>query len=413
FLGRQVGNKDNLQQLSETCATKFKQPLLENQPFKSWDDFFNFLIRNTKKKTIIAFDEYPYFVSSQPGLSSIFQQYWDEKLKRNKNIKLILCGSSFGMMINETLSEKAPLFGRRTGQIHLKPLNFYQSKKFFPKLKFPNFLSFFSITGGNPEYLNKLSKYTQLQKAIEKEILNKNSPLYEEIDFLLKEELREPKNYYSILKSLAFKRNKISDIIEQTGLKKTIIHKYLFVLENLGLIEKEIPITEKQPQKSRKGIYRIKDQFVNFWFNFVLPYRQEIELGNINLIKSKLKIYFPAITQENYQRIAPEIINQYSKKIGNFEKIGRFWHNETEIDNIGTNSLKNEIAFIESKWSNKKVGINTLKQLREKIKNLDLNKNYKKEKYILLSKSGFTQKLLDLTKQKNNIFLIKQDKLII
>ncbi|MBU4396798.1 ATP-binding protein, partial [Patescibacteria group bacterium] len=92
FLGRQVGNKDNLQQLSETCATKFKQPLLENQPFKSWDDFFNFLIRNTKKKTIIAFDEYPYFVSSQPGLSSIFQQYWDEKLKRNKNIKLILCG---------------------------------------------------------------------------------------------------------------------------------------------------------------------------------------------------------------------------------------------------------------------------------------------------------------------------------
>jgi AAA+ ATPase superfamily predicted ATPase len=413
FLGRQVNDKDNLGQVSQVCASFFNEPLLIGQPFQNWDQFFLYLSTHLKENTLIVFDEYPYFVSAKPGLSSIFQKWWDESLKAIPFIKLIICGSSFGMMIEETLSEKSPLYGRRTGQIHVKPMSFYNSWKFFPKSSFSKFLEFYSVTGGNPDYLTRFSRYQSVQEAIRKEVFSTHSPLYDEVDFLIKEELREPKNYYSILKSLALNRNKISDLIEQTGIEKSSLHTYLYYLENLGLIEKEIPITEKHPEKSRKGLYKIKDQFVRFWFQFVLPYRKEIEMDEISFIEDKVKEYFPRTIQDNYQRIAPEIIAKYTKIIGNMDRVGRYWDNQDEIDNVGMNEKEKTIFFVECKWSNKLVGIKILEDLKTKGKKIDWNLGNRKEVYILLSKSGFTNDLISLSKKEKNIHLILKDKLVV
>lgn len=411
FLGRQVNNKDNLEQISQICSVFFKEPILIGQPFLNWDQFFSYLASHLNKNTQIVFDEYPYFVSAQTGLSTIFQKWWDESLKKTPYCKLIVCGSSFGMMIEETLSEKAPLYGRRTGQVHVKPFNFYDSWKFFPNLSFSQFLEFYSVTGGNPEYLNRFSSYKTVGEAVLQEVFSTHSPLYEEIDFLLKEKLREPKNYYSILKSLALRRNKISDLIEQTGIEKSSLHTYLYYLENLGLIEKEVSITEPHPEKSRKGIYRIKDQFVNFWFQFVLPYRREIEIGELDFLIKKMNEQLPNIIQENYQRIAFEIITKYSN-IGQINEIGRYWDNKNEIDNIGFNESTKEIFFIESKWSIRLIGMNILDELIAKAKTIDWNRDSRKEKYVLLSKSGFTQDLIKTSKNNNNVVLIHEDKLV-
>jgi len=315
-------------------------------------------------------------------------------------------------MIEETLSEKAPLYGRKTGQIHVKPLNYYNSWKFFPNLPFSKFLEFYSVSGGNPEYLTRFSPHKTVEEAVEQEVFTTHSPLYEEIDFLLKEELREPKNYYSILKSLALNRNKISDLIEQTGIEKSSLHTYLYYLENLGLIEKEISITEKYPEKSRKGIYRIKDQFVRFWFQFVLPFKREIEIGELDFLMKKTKEGLPKIIQENYQRSVPEIIARNESTIGHIERIGRYWDNEIEIDDIGFNENSKEIYFIECKWSKKLLGNNILKELISKSQRVDWNKENRKEKYILLSKSGFTQELIKKSKKDKNIYLIREDRLI-
>ena len=412
FLGRQVNDKDNLDQISQTCASFFNETLLIGQPFNNWDQFFSYLATHLKENTFIVFDEYPYFVSAKPGLSSIFQKWWDESLKKIPFCKLIICGSSFGMMIEETLSEKSPLYGRRTGQIHVKPMSFYNSWIFFPDKPFSQFLEFYSIAGGNPEYLTRFSRYQSTQVAVNQEVFNTHSPLYDEIDFLLKEELREPKNYYSILKSLALNRNKISDLIEQTGIEKSSLHTYLYYLENLGLIEKEIPITEKHPEKSRKGLYRIKDQFVHFWFQFVLPYRREIEIEDTHFITDQIREYFPKTVQDNYQRIASEIIAKYSKTIGRIERMGRYWDNQIEIDNVGINEKDQTIFFIECKWSNKLVGVNILEDLKLKAMRIDWNLQKRKEVYILLSKSGFTKELIEQSRQKKNIFLIDKETMI-
>ena len=46
-------------------------------------------------------------------------------------------------------------------------------------------------------------------------------------------------------------------------------------LEELQLIRKEVPVTEENPEKSRKGLYKIVDPFFNFWFKYIFPFKSE------------------------------------------------------------------------------------------------------------------------------------------
>lgn len=411
FLGRKVSEKDNLKFISSALAQKYRDSFLALQPLTSWDAFFEYLIGKIRQKTVVVFDEFPYFISATPGLASIFQYWWDKKLKDNPYFFLILCGSSISMMLEEVLLYKAPLYGRRTGQILLKPMSFFDSWKFFPKKSFSDFLEVFTVTGGVPEYLQRFSQYPCLDEALKNEVFLKQAFLYEEVDFLLKEELREPKNYFSILKSLALKRNRISEIIGETGLPKTAIHNYLFNLENLDLIEKEVPPTEKHPLKSRKGRYWLKDNFFRFWFNFVLPLKESVEVEDFQNIDLRLKKYFPSLVEETYERVAQEILLTYSEKIGGFSRIGRYWDKESEIDIVTVNKDKERILFVEVKWSKKKLGVNIFKDLVKKAKNVNWGQENRENVFALFSKSGFTEKMQELSKREK-VYLFQQEKIV-
>ena len=87
--------------------------------FESWDKLFTFVGEHLKEeKLIFVIDEYPYLCKNNPSLSSILQKHMDHTFK-DKNIMIILCGSSMSFMENQVLGYNSPLYGRRTGQIKL------------------------------------------------------------------------------------------------------------------------------------------------------------------------------------------------------------------------------------------------------------------------------------------------------
>mgnify|MGYP001572352849 CR=1 FL=1 len=49
------------------------------------------------------------------------------------------------------------------------------------------------------------------------------------------------------------------------------------ILEDLYITRKVVPVTETIPDKSRKGLYSIEDNFFNFWFSFVFRNRSLLE----------------------------------------------------------------------------------------------------------------------------------------
>jgi len=410
FLADKRTLKDQLRELGRLFGHKFDDDILSKRGFNDMLEVFEYMKAKCKKRFLFIVDEYPYLLEADGSIGSIFQKGWDEYLKDSK-VFLVLCGSSISMMESETLAYKSPLYGRRTGQLLMHPMTFVESRKFFPKISFGKFLSIYSVTGGMPAYLSEFAKQKNLKDAIQNLVLNKMGFLHNEIEFILREELRDPKNYLAILKAIAFSKTKFNEISVETGLEKNILNKYLSVLQNLKLVEKEIPVTEKNPGKSHKGIYKLSEPFLKFWFRHVYPYKSDLEIGEYKAAESQINKNFHSLEETSYEIICREILKAKQDKVFPIQKIGRWWENDQEIDLVGLNDDTKEIVFGEAKWSNKPMGVDILENLERKAGFVGWNKKNRKERYALFSKSGFDSKLKAIA-GKEKVILFKQDKFV-
>lgn len=411
YLADKRTTKEQLNELSRLIGENFDDQFLIARGFGSWLEVFQYLGQKINKKFVFVVDEYPYLIEVDKSIPSIFQKGWDEYLKKTK-ISLILSGSSVSMMESEALSYKSPLYGRRTGQFLLKPLTFYESWKFFPDKSFEEFLKTFSITGGLPGYLLQMDPKLSFSENIKEKIFKKTSFLYNEIEFILKEELREPKNYLAILKAISWGKTKFGEIVNETGLEKNVLNKYLQTLDHLQLIEKETPITEKSPLKSRRGLYKISDNFTRFWFQYVFPFGSDLEIERYEQVNKKLKGSFHILEANIYEKICQEILWGLENKIFRFERVGRWWEGSEEIDVVALNNQTKEIIFGESKWSDRPIAEVVLNNLKRKTEYVRWNKGNRKEFYAVFSKTGFTKELVEVARRNDNIFLVYKDKLL-
>jgi AAA+ ATPase superfamily predicted ATPase len=231
---------------------------------------------------------------------------------------------------------------------------------------------------------------------------------------LLREELKEPRNYFVILEALSLGKTRLSEIINETGFDKGISSRYISILNSLQITTKEIPVTEKIPEKSRKGIYFIDDNFFNFWFRFVFKNRTFLEENRINEVVKKINKAMIELLARNYERVACDILRDtiFSKKLtAEFEVYGRWWDKKGEIDIVALNYENREILFGEVKWTNKKVGIDIYEDLKRKSEMVEWWKGATKKYFALFSKSGFTDDMLK-TAEKEKVYLFHKDNLI-
>ncbi len=372
-----------------------------------WEDLFEYFKSKIKdKRPILVLDEFPYLIESNREIPSLFQLFWDEYLKYT-NVFLILCGSSIGMMEKNVLDQKSPLYGRRTGQIRLEQFNLKNTMKFFPKKDFKSQIEIYSTLDGVPLYLNEFSQSLDIFENIKNSILQKEEVLHEEVEFLLKEELRETSTYYTILEAIAFGYTKMSKIASKCNIEVYNLPKYLKVLENLNIIKKESPITVGKA-KSKNTLYFIDDHYFRFFFRFVFPNLSDIEEGmQHEVIDSLIKPYFEDYVSFTFEKVSKQALWELArqKKLPFVpSKIGRWWHKDQEIDLVGLNKFRKEILFAECKWTNKKVGIKIVNQLIDKAKEVRWHNLDRVEYFILFSRSGFTKNCIDYCRNNNILF---------
>lgn len=412
FLADKRTHQAQLQELSRVVTNYFKDEFLKETGFKDWITAFIYLKERAKtQKFILAIDEYPYLAETDTATSSIFQKGWDEYLK-DTNIYMILCGSSIAMMESELLSYKAPLYGRFTGKLHIEPMSYESSRKFYPGLDFEQFLSFYSITGGMPAYMQQFSQYDSCLNAIEALAWDKQGLFHDEVNSMLKQELRTPNNYFAILKAVAFGKTKVSEIANDSGLEAQLVNKYLDTLIRLQLVKREVPITEDKPAKSKKGIYILTENYVRFWFQYVYAFASDLEIGNLRQVKKEFKKKSHILAAVAYEQIARLNLQSLSQQLFPMDSVGRYWDKNVEIDGIGFNVDQKKIVFMEAKWSESIQDVRTLNKLREKSKHVPWNKNDRKDNFVIYSKSGFDDDLLSLNKEKENLLLIHQDAIV-
>ena len=263
FPAREKNDALNLDDFSKVIQYHFDKNYIAS--FQSWEDAFNYIGSKVSERTAIIIDEFPYIIEENPSVKSILQHAIDHSWK-NKNIFLILCGSSISIMETDVMGRKSPLHDRQTSSLEIKPFDYLESSIFFPNYSNEDKLLAYGILGGVPRYLEAFDPNISIEKNIASKIIRNGSYLHEEPDNLLKAELRETNVYSSILSAIANGRNKIIDIANFIHEDRTKVAKYLITLQTLRLIEKRIPCGA--PETSKKSIYIIKDQFFKFWFRY-------------------------------------------------------------------------------------------------------------------------------------------------
>ncbi len=356
-------------------------------------------------KPIIVLDEFTYLISGNKAIPSILQKVWDETLK-NTQIMIVLCGSYIGMMETEVLGYQAPLYGRRTASTLLRPMDLASSALFFPSYSAEEKFLTWAVVGGMPYYLRTFQDSQDVFDNIRQHILDAQSgTLFNEPRLLLMEELREPRNYFSLLRAIAQGRTRLNEIAQGAGIGDvTTVARYLDILQQMRLITRRVPATETQPEKSKKGIYHIDDHFLRFWFRYVHPNQSSLDLGLADaILQQRIKPDLDHFVANAFEEAAIIFTGRLAQagELDFFpERIGGWWNRDAEIDVLAIN-LTEKIALVgECKWTIHPVGASVLDDLKQKAEVLMKEHQIKKVQFALFSRNGFTTDVEAKSKNK-------------
>lgn len=330
FTGDKDSEKNNVQNFCEELNRVLKVGDFLNS-FTTWNDVYSFLkTAEIKDRLVLIIDEFTYLYNSNPAYDSGLQNAIDKILK-SKNIFLILCGSEVSV-IEEIIDDSTkPLYGRKTSELKLLPFTYKEAREFFPHYSNEDALTAYSILGGIPLYLSLFDDRLTIKENVIKNCLSTTGYLFNEIETLLRMELKETHFYKNIMLAINAGASTFNTIRDKVGEDAAKIAKYINVMINLGFIKKEIPCGEKE--KSRNTLYSISDNYFAFYFAFIFKHQ-----NMLNGLISPEMYYEKELTKEKlntfighrFEQICETYLKEqfYNGKMPFFaENLGRWWGN--------------------------------------------------------------------------------------
>lgn len=411
FSALNASSQENLEALSKAIYACQNPDSTSAPIYQSYADALDAVTEMAKENRLVfVIDEYPYLAKAEKSISSRIQHIIDHQWQDSK-LYLILCGSSMSFMEYQVLGYESPLYGRRTAQFKIQALTYREITVFHPELEAADQALLYGVTGGIPHYINKLDVENDLNEALLENLFSASSYLFEEPENLLKQELREPAIYNSVISAIAGGASRSNEISTKVGLESGVCAKYLKVLLDLGILKKETPITEKP---GRKTNYAIDDNFFRFWYRFVPRNMSVISAGRMRLVyEQAVKRFYPDYMGLVFEKMCQEYLLRYAKNLpillGN---IGQWWgtdsktRKEVQIDIVGTPAEGNEYLIGSCKYRNEKIGADELALLRRYAAVFRRDGTFH---YYIFSKGGFTPALLEAEKRKEVTLVTLED----
>ncbi|KAB7790370.1 ATP-binding protein [Bifidobacterium leontopitheci] len=363
FTAVQQSAKLNLADFSRAVFSFFGMP--DSTPsFGGWPDALSFVVdraRQTGERVVFVFDEFPYAAAAEHALPSMLQIAIDHGFLDTK-VTMILSGSNEGFMENDVLGRKSPLYGRRTAQIRLLPFDYADAAKFLPDTSAQDLVRYYATFGGTPYYLARIRESDGFESNVLRLMFDGLGVLREEPIMLLRQELREPALYYSILRSIASGNATPKLIAEHAGVEADSVGAYLKTLVDLRLIERKVPFGD-DPAKSRKGMYVVDDPFFAYWFRFVGRNMSILDGGISESVARRLAFgpAFDTYVGQQFETICrqwlfranaagelPFIATQFGKWWGT-DPVAR---EQTDIDVVAADPIAKTMLLGECKWRN-------------------------------------------------------------
>lgn len=335
--------------------------------YPDWDALFDRFWREAPAGAVLAIDEFPALVSSSPEIPSLLQKRVDHA--RPGSPKLVLTGSSQGMMEGIVLSPAAPLYGRAEELLEIRPLAAHWIQRALSINEASAAIEAFSVWGGVPRYWELAAECVPLEKAVSELVLSPLGVLHAEPEALLLDDLRDTVQAASILNLIGQGCHRLSEIAGRLGRPATSLSRPLQRLIHLGLVHREVPFGVPE-RDSKRNLYRISDPFLRFWFRFVAPNRSQLEAGQLRGVLAEIR----QTLGHHVGGVWEDLVRQsvLRRACGRtWTKVGRWWGpgsdgKPLEIDVVATDANGNSLLLGEAKWNPRPDGARLARDLIEK-----------------------------------------------
>lgn len=406
FQARRTNAKANLDMLSAAISSSMTGGVAGS--FESFDAAFDALAALARtERLVVVIDEFPYLAQAEPGISSLLQDKIDHVFKNETQLMLILCGSSLSFMEEQVLGYQSPLYGRRTAQMKISPLDFFTMQDFFRGTSAQDAAVMYGVTNGVPAYMEMVDSAKSVAENIRNLFLEPEGYLYEEPGNLLLQECRSPEQYDAVVQAIARGRSRLSEIATLAHIPESNTRTYLKKLESIGIVKREMPFDD---DSSKKVVYSLEDAMFRFWYRFVPQNIGLVENGMSQAAFARIEPGISEFMGPVFERMCAQWIVRQAKA-GKFDvapaAMGRWWgtdprtKSQEEVD-IVVSDQAGALALCECKWCNEPCGADVAKKLvsRSELFRADT------KKLLVFSKSGFTAGCVEYAAQRSDMKLI-------
>ena len=420
---REVSDKLQLRSFSEKLLKENIPAASYIKEFADWETALKSVLDLPygDEKKLLIIDEFPYMCRGNESIPSVLQNLWDELFK-DENVMIVLCGSAMSFIEKELLAEKNPLYCRATSIYKMEAMSFYDAVQFFPDYSDRDKIIAYSILGGIPHYLRQFNADLTLEENIKRNILTKGCVLYSEVEFLLRQDLRETPLYNSIIEAVALGNTRLNDIsvkslVDDTS--KTSV--YLKNLIELEIVKREFSVNDgtKERANTNRGLYRLTDNFFRFWYAFVFTNYSELESGDTDgVFEYAIKPNLHEFASFAFEAVCREYIRKMQragKLPFRYQRMGRWWGKttvrrkdktevqETEIDLLAVSQKADQYLVGECKFKGRPFSYAEYLDTSAKL-------SQQKEKaeffYYLFSESGFDDNLIAEAEKDDHLTLV-------
>lgn len=343
------------------------------------------------RKAVIVMDEF-HFVTAG---SISFLEALSELMTSEKRVMLLFLSSSIHWVENCMVKELSTTAKCITSIIKLKELPFTDIVEYMPKSNIEQCVFCNASVGGVPKYLELWQDGKSFRDNIIRLFFKPDGALYLETEHFLKTELRELTAYNTILATIASGKIKLNDIFDHTGFSRAKISVYIKNLIQLDVVEKIFSYETGNRENILKGLYRIKDNYINFWYRFVYPNQSLIEQGKGKEVYEKC--FLPSVSKymrSYYSDVCLEflkLLNQMKRLEAEYSNWGKWYGKDGILDVLAEDTNGNLIAAV-CTFEDKPVGIDLFNSSKDLLKSAEI----KVRELYLFAKNGFTRELNDL-----------------
>ena len=377
--------------------------------YPTFSDIFGALGRQTEYsgKRVIIFDEF----QNISKVSEDFTDYLFTHLQTSRrDVLIILCSSQVEWIENSMVKK----FGLRakniSGFLKVKELSFAEFVREFKQFTLQECVEGYAVFGGFPAIWNLIDKKLSLEENIIRNVCNPAGRLHGYGVQTVESQLRETSVYNTILCALAHGKYKLNDLYQHTGFSRAKISVYIKNLMELGILEKDFSVDTEGRENLQKGLYGIKNRYVDFTYQFLFSNEAELsKLGAEEFYRQRIRPGLKAYVQKTFAAICREYIESENRKNAlpfPVKSVGKWTGKVGNIDIVATDENGRTIIGL-CNWEKPMMKYEDYEWLLFCAKQAKLQVEY----VYLISAGGFDEKLHLVQKSRANVRLLTPDRM--